>query len=69
MGHLCQTHDKAQHALHMQVEINLLTGERSVLRTDILYDCGRSLNPAIDIGQVRAVCSMHVYRSGMRFDG
>ena len=32
--------------------IDTLTGENKVLRTDILHDVGRSLNPAIDIGQI-----------------
>jgi abscisic-aldehyde oxidase len=36
----------------LQVSIDVLTGSTSVLQTDLLYDCGRSLNPAIDIGQV-----------------
>lgn len=35
-----------------QVEVNLLTGETTILRSDILYDCGQSLNPAVDLGQV-----------------
>ncbi len=34
------------------VVIDTLTGECRVLRTDILQDCGASLNPAIDIGQI-----------------
>ncbi|CAN1251655.1 Indole-3-acetaldehyde oxidase [Linum perenne] len=34
------------------VEVNLLTGETTILRSDILYDCGRSLNPAVDLGQI-----------------
>ncbi|MCU0908206.1 MAG: molybdopterin-dependent oxidoreductase, partial [Rhodobacteraceae bacterium] len=32
--------------------IDTLTGEYRLLRADILHDCGRSLNPAIDIGQI-----------------
>ncbi len=32
--------------------IDTLTGEHRLLRTDILHDAGRSLNPAIDLGQV-----------------
>ena len=35
-----------------QVEVNLLTGETTILQTDIIYDCGQSLNPAVDLGQV-----------------
>ncbi|MBA4192022.1 MAG: xanthine dehydrogenase [Planctomycetaceae bacterium] len=35
-----------------EVEIDVLTGEHTVLRADLLYDAGHSPNPAIDIGQV-----------------
>lgn len=35
-----------------EVEIDVLTGETTVLRADLCYDMGKSLNPAIDIGQV-----------------
>ncbi|MFN6951082.1 MAG: xanthine dehydrogenase molybdopterin binding subunit [Albidovulum sp.] len=35
-----------------EVVIDTLTGENRILRADILHDCGRSLNPAIDIGQI-----------------
>ncbi|NBB81826.1 MAG: xanthine dehydrogenase molybdopterin binding subunit [Alphaproteobacteria bacterium] len=35
-----------------EVAIDTLTGEYRVTRVDILHDCGDSLNPAIDLGQV-----------------
>lgn len=35
-----------------EVIIDTLTGEHRVLRTDILHDVGRSLNPEIDLGQI-----------------
>lgn len=35
-----------------EVAIDTLTGEYKVERVDILHDCGNSLNPAIDKGQI-----------------
>lgn len=34
------------------MEVDVLTGATIILRTDLIYDCGQSLNPAVDLGQV-----------------
>ena len=35
-----------------EVAIDTLTGENRILRADLLHDVGRSLNPALDLGQI-----------------
>jgi len=35
-----------------EAAIDTLTGETRVLRAELIQDCGRSLNPAIDLGQI-----------------
>jgi xanthine dehydrogenase large subunit len=39
-------------AAAVEVAIDTLTGESRVLRADLVQDCGTSLNPAIDLGQI-----------------
>lgn len=34
------------------VEVDVLTGEVLIPHTEIVYDCGQSLNPLVDIGQI-----------------
>ena len=40
-------------AVVTEVEIDLLTGESTVVRTDLVHDSGVSLNPEIDCGQAQ----------------
>ena len=41
-------------------QIDVLTGDTQILRSDLLFDCGISLNPYIDIGQVEGAFIMGV---------
>ena len=43
---------RAERVTNFVPESIRIAGEYRVLRTDIVHDCGRSLNPAVDRGQI-----------------
>ena len=48
-----------------EVEIDVLTGDRRMLRSDIHFDCGQSLNPAVDMGQVHLLLFWLIFQAAI----
>ena len=48
-----------------EIELDTLTGQHIVLKSDLMMDIGRSLNPELDIGQIEGafVQGMGLYTS------
>lgn len=55
-----QFYDYTYSAACSEVEIDVLTGETTILRADLCYDMGKSMNPAIDIGQIEGAFVMGI---------
>lgn len=49
-----------QGAAVSEVEIDLLTGDHRIIRSDVLVDVGSSINPALDIGQIEGAFTQGV---------
>lgn len=52
LGVLCNDVITLRRGAASVVELDVLTGQGQVLSSVILFDCGESINPAVDIGQI-----------------
>ena len=44
-------------AVVTEVEMDVLTGERNILRCDLIEDTGATINPEVDIGKNKQNCA------------
>ncbi|XP_052067277.1 uncharacterized protein LOC127706661 [Mytilus californianus] len=54
-----------------EVELDVLTGQYLINRVDMLFDCGESMNPMVDIGQVEGAFTMglgYCLSENLKFD-
>ena len=42
------------------MELDILTGDQTILSSEIVYDCGQALNPLVDIGQIEGAFVMGI---------
>jgi xanthine dehydrogenase/oxidase len=55
----------------LEVEVDVLTGEKTVRRVDLIEDTGTSISPAVDVGQIEGgfVMSLGLFTSEeLKFD-
>ncbi|OQV18343.1 Xanthine dehydrogenase [Hypsibius exemplaris] len=41
-----------------EVELDVLTGEHQITRMDVIHDCGESMSPLVDVGQIEGAIVM-----------
>jgi len=54
-----------------EIALDCLTGEIEILHSKLIYDCGKSLNPAVDIGQTEGAFVMglgHLFSERVQLD-